>query len=144
MKAETITHREAPPMLHMRRRVLSTLSKLGRSKSRSPIICGRAVMVRPDPCRALASDSIPFESAQRGRFAIDQRGYCLYPPKGRPFDNLVLAPEIEATLKTKLLFAYDSEGDGYIITLPGGTDRDPLWLVRNELGGYTAMFASDY
>lgn len=59
-------------------------------------------------------------------------------------EDLVLAAEIEATLKTKLLFAHDSEGDGVIITLPGGSDEDPLWLVRNEVGGYTAMFASDY
>jgi hypothetical protein len=59
-------------------------------------------------------------------------------------EEQVLAAELEATLKTKSLFAHDSEGDGVIITLPGGSPTDPIWLVRNEIGGYTAMFASDY
>ena len=56
----------------------------------------------------------------------------------------VLAAELEATLKTKLIFAHDSEGDGVIVTLPSGSEADPIWLVCNEVGGYTAMFASDY
>lgn len=59
-------------------------------------------------------------------------------------EDLVLAAEIEGTLKTKLIFAHDSDVDGVIITLPGGSPTDPIWLVRNEVGGYTAMFASDY
>jgi hypothetical protein len=59
-------------------------------------------------------------------------------------EDPVLAAELEATLKTKMMFAHDSEGDGVIVTLPGGSGDDPLWLVRNEVGGYTAMFASDY
>lgn len=56
----------------------------------------------------------------------------------------LLVAELEATLKTKMIFAHDSDGDGVIITLPSGSETDPIWLVRNEVGGYTAMFASDY
>lgn len=59
-------------------------------------------------------------------------------------EDPVLAAELEATLRTKLIFAHDSEGDGVIVTLPSGSETDPIWLVQNEVGGYTAMFSSDY
>ena len=52
-----------------------------------------------------------------------------------------------AMLRTKLRYARDIATPGeprdYLFVLPGGGD-DALWLIRNEVGGWTVMFASDY
>jgi len=53
-------------------------------------------------------------------------------------------PTMAQILRTKLKFATQGEpSDGYLFVLPGG-GGDAIWAVRNELGGYTVMFASDY
>lgn len=51
-----------------------------------------------------------------------------------------------STLTTKLVHALDTAGPGeerdYLYQLPGGSS-DRIWLIRNEAGGWTVMFASD-
>jgi hypothetical protein len=51
-------------------------------------------------------------------------------------------------LHTKLRHAWDTaalgEERGYLYVLPGGGAHDSIWLIRNEVGGWTVMFASDY
>jgi hypothetical protein len=49
-------------------------------------------------------------------------------------------------LRTKLqhaVYLAGPEGAAHMYELPSGSD-DPIWLVQNELGSWTAMFASDY
>lgn len=54
---------------------------------------------------------------------------------------------MESTLRTKLKLAVDTaeEGEerGYLFKLPG-RDDDGIWLIGNELGGFTVMFPEDY
>jgi hypothetical protein len=54
---------------------------------------------------------------------------------------------LRSTLDTKLDMAKDTAEPGeepnYLFLLPGGGSED-IWLIRNELGGWTVMFASDY
>lgn len=53
-------------------------------------------------------------------------------------------PSLAQVLRTKCELAVDKEGDGFLLVLPGGGSEGPIWAVRNEVGGYTVMFASDY
>lgn len=50
-------------------------------------------------------------------------------------------------IRTKLVHARDTAAPGepkdYLYELPGGGD-DKIWLIRNEVDGWTIMFASDY
>ncbi|MDP9343644.1 MAG: hypothetical protein M3Q23_16440 [Actinomycetota bacterium] len=56
--------------------------------------------------------------------------------------------ELRHLLWTKLVRARGTASPGeareVIYHLPGGGQADEIWLVRNELDGWTVMFASDY
>jgi hypothetical protein len=55
---------------------------------------------------------------------------------------------LTSTLQTKLRYAVDTAAAGeerdYLYELPGGGEEQRIWLIRNELGSWTAMFSSDY
>lgn len=54
---------------------------------------------------------------------------------------------LASTLRAKLAFARDTARPGeerdYLYELPGG-GQERIWLIRNEVDGWTVMFASGY
>lgn len=72
-------------------------------------------------------------------------------PISAPDDRQGLTPgqvrSLGSALRTKLSHARDTaapgEEAGYLFQLPGG-GSERIWIIRNEVDGWTVMFASDY